>query len=100
MAKYVGETNENVEHGGDYSLMTQDMVGKIYKPGKDSEGHWLDKVGEPDTRIMVWVGFYGNQFYKVYNTGEDVLKDWHIEGNFNHYSPRIREAITKQLVTV
>lgn len=99
MAKYIGETNWNLREGEDYSLMTQDMAGRIYKPGKDERGKWIDTVGEQDTRIMVWVGF-GNSFYKVYNTGEEFLKEWKVEGNFTQYSPRLREAISKQLATV
>lgn len=98
MAKYIGETNQHLKEGSYYALMTQDMAGRIYKPGKDERGKWLDTVGEQDTRIMVWVN--ANSFYKVYNSGDEFLKEWVVEGTFNQYSHRLREAISKKLATV
>lgn len=48
-------------------VMISRMAGRIYKPGKDKEGHWLDKEGLPDTRYMV----YGSNCYAV-GTKEDL----------------------------
>lgn len=30
------------------------MHGRIYKPGKDAKGKFLDTVGEPDNRLMIF----------------------------------------------
>lgn len=100
MARYIGETNKNVVNGTDYTIKTLDMAGRFFKPDKDENGRWLDTVGWPDTRIMLWVDSWNNSFYKVYKDAEDVLKDWSIEGTFMHHSPRLRDGLTKILATV
>jgi hypothetical protein len=100
MAKYIGETNENVVNGSDYPLKTVDMAGRFYEPDKDENGKWLDTVGWPDTRIMVWVDVHSNRFYKVYDNVDEILKEWSIEGNFSFYSPRIRQGLSQLYATV
>ena len=32
------------------------MTGRIYKPGKDSKGKFIDLIGKPDERLMVFDG--------------------------------------------
>ena len=82
MAKYIGETNEDYQHGEDYAIMQRPMAGRIFQPGKDLQGNWLDTVGEPDNRIMVWKNTFAPKErtgYKVF-TPEELVKNW--EGGF------------------
>lgn len=44
------------EEGKKTDCKIQPMGGKQYKPGKDKEGKWLDVVGKPETRLMVFSG--------------------------------------------
>lgn len=44
----------NFKEGETLHVNMMKMEGRIYKPGKDLEGKWLDTVGEPDKRIMVF----------------------------------------------
>jgi hypothetical protein len=78
MAKYIGQTNDDYVNGRDYSISTQSMTGKRFKPGKDSQGKWLDNVGERDTRIMLWkiVGPKQSPALKVYESEAAILKDF------------------------
>lgn len=79
MAQYIGETNDDYTNGEHYPIMQVPMVGKIFKPGKDSKGDWLDVVGERDTRIMLWKNIFGPDVkvgYRVYNSQEEINKDF------------------------
>jgi hypothetical protein len=100
MATYIGQQNKHVVNGTDYAIKTVDMAGRFYKPDKDANGKWLDTVGWPDTRIMLWVDSWNNQFYKVYNNAEEVAKDWQFNGTFMHHSPRLRDGLLKLFATV
>ena len=87
MAKYIGETNENLVNGEAYSLSTKDMVGGL----KDPE---LGIV--QDQRIMAYING-PNQFYKVYSNAFELLKDWSIEGNYSHHSHRLQAELNRTL---
>lgn len=79
MPTYIGETNEAYTKGQYYPIMRRQMSGKIYKPGKDEYGKWIDTIGKTDTRIMLWKDVYGPHQklgYKVYESEEAVYKDW------------------------
>lgn len=90
MAIYIGPTTKELENGKSYHLQTQDMSGKIYKPGKhivNGKHEWIDKVGAPDLRIMVWT--FG--FYKVYQDTNEISKDWKFD-SLHAQSPRTQAA--------
>lgn len=79
MATYIGETNDDYINGQSYPIMRRPMTGTIYKPGKDENGKWLDTVGKPDTRIMLWKDIYGTEAkmgYRVYESQEAIEKDF------------------------
>lgn len=79
MPQYIGQTDSDYVNGEHYAIMKLPMVGRIFKPGKDSKGNWLDTVGERDTRIMVWKNLFGpeaKQGYRVYESEEAILKDF------------------------
>jgi hypothetical protein len=65
-ATYTGETNEHYTNGDTYYLTTRSMTGKRYKDLND-------RVGEPDTRIMVWKDS-GNPALKVYENDAAILE--------------------------
>jgi hypothetical protein len=67
-ATYIGTTNENYENGTVYQLTLRSMTGKRYKDLND-------RIGEPDTRIMVWKDF-GAPALKVYDTQEAIDRDF------------------------
>jgi hypothetical protein len=78
-AIYIGETNEDYVNGKQYALRTQKFTGRIYKPGKDANGKWLDKEGEPDNRMMVWKdGFAINPALKVFNDYNAISTDFKV----------------------
>lgn len=70
-ATYIGQEKEGLTKGDVYQLTITKFNGRRYKPGKDSNG-WIDKVGEPDNRFMV----YGGVPYSVYESGQAVLNDF------------------------
>jgi hypothetical protein len=49
-------------------VMIQRMTGRIFKPGKDEKGRFVDVVGVPDQRLMVFTGH--TQFYGVFTESE------------------------------
>lgn len=40
--------------GKKYDCRMMKCTGKLYKPGKDDQGKFIDTVGEPDTRYMIF----------------------------------------------
>lgn len=74
-AKYVG-TGKDYAKDQPFALNVTKMTGRIYKPGKDSQGQWIDKEGVPDNRFMVWGVFPSIVEYKVYASADEVVKDW------------------------
>lgn len=38
-------------------MMIIPMIGKIYQPGKDAQGHFIDTTGVKDNRVMVMGAF-------------------------------------------
>lgn len=42
-------------------IQIQKMTGRIYKPGKDLQGKFIDKEGVPDNRFMV----FNKDYYAV-----------------------------------
>lgn len=79
MPIYIGETSEHLVNGRYYTTMQVPMMGRIYKPGKDIHGKWIDTVGEKDNRIMVWKHLTTKDecpAMKVYESVEAIAKDW------------------------
>jgi hypothetical protein len=79
MAVYIGESNFAFAKGESYSIVRNPMTGRIYQPGKGPDGKWLDKIGKKDNRIMVYKSTTMaavDSGYKVYETQEDIEKDW------------------------
>lgn len=76
-ATYIGKTNDDLSNGKIYNVSIEKMHGRIYKPEKDQNG-WLDKEGVPDNRFMVYSAsaYKGEVPYLVYDSAEDVVKDW------------------------
>lgn len=93
MATYIGEPTKELTPGVQYNLVMQDMAGRIYKPGKTPDGKWLDKEGEQDERIMAYAQ-WGFNFYKVYETAADLLKEWYVYPPGG--SPRVKAEILKR----
>jgi hypothetical protein len=67
-ATYTGPTNEHYTNGDTYYLTTRSMTGKRYKDLND-------RVGEPDTRIMVWKQNDAPAL-KVYESEAAILLDF------------------------
>lgn len=59
------------------------MTGRIYKQGKDSNGKWIDTVGEPDNRYQV----YNDVPHKVYPDRESIKRDFILFGAQVNYEP-------------
>lgn len=81
MAKYIGQTNDDYVNGEYYPIQQRPMQGRLFKPGKDLQGKWLDTIGEPDTRIMVWKDVYGPEAkpaMKVYESQEAINQDFEV----------------------
>ena len=80
--KYIGPPHETLKFGEEYKISTQRMTGRRYNPGRHEPGSdgklgdWIDKVGEPDNRIMLWIsnGYASVLFYKVFESQEDINK--------------------------
>ena len=58
--------------GNPHDVRIQEMQGKIYKPGKDKEGKWLDQVGKEDHRLMVMSDSYPNFCYHVFKDVKEI----------------------------
>jgi hypothetical protein len=100
MPKYIGQSSGQFETGGIYNILCQDFTGKIYNPGRvevNGKLEWKDKEGLPDERVAVFAA-HGFSYYQVYQTADDVLKDWAFEANLPD-SDRLCKAIAKQLAT-
>lgn len=48
------------------------MTGKIFKPGKDKEGKFLDTAGTPDKRLAVMSTDFKFPFYKVVKDEQEL----------------------------
>lgn len=86
MATYIGEPTKELAPGVQYNLLMRDMTGKIY------EGPY-DMDGKDDDRIMAYAQ-WGFNFYKVYETAADLLKEWSVYPPGG--SPRVQAEILKQ----
>ena len=75
MATYIGESNEILVNGQNYNIIMEDMRGKIYDDPNDLDGR-------QDERIMLYeassAACFKTPLYKIYNTAEDLVKDWNI----------------------
>lgn len=89
MATYIGETQGNYVNGEKYVITTADMTGKIFESPEDLDG-------KKDERIMLYASSSYNDgwLYKVYNTAEEVLRDWSFSLNYTG-SARLSDVLRK-----